>query len=259
LYQDLLEKAKQHFIDYSEVSLSVEAGDRILSLLDSVQVDVEELQRQEKTLLPPDDDSWLELTCDQLDDILREKWGESQLASDITGNLKAFIRHESDFEGAEIPTKVREKPPRSNKSKRVTLDPDSFGDAMNSILDFHVPEWEEGSSSDMSEYSDEDEESDIPIDTKNSKSKMVNNLKTYMNDMDKELSTTAMALSFERKPAKEKQGNETTDLDDYTPVDVDLTALCNILESYRTQGAAPGPASNLLSSMGMDLPQNAED
>lgn len=43
-----------------------------------------------------------------------------------------------------------------------------------------------------------------------------------------------------------------------TPVDVDLNLVSNILESYSCQAGLAGPASNLLQSMGVWLPDDAE-
>lgn len=43
-----------------------------------------------------------------------------------------------------------------------------------------------------------------------------------------------------------------------TPVDVDLNLVTNILESYSSQAGLAGPASNLLQSMGVQLPDNTD-
>ncbi|PNJ40599.1 ECD isoform 8, partial [Pongo abelii] len=42
------------------------------------------------------------------------------------------------------------------------------------------------------------------------------------------------------------------------PVDVDLNLVSNILESYSSQAGLAGPASNLLQSMGVQLPDNTD-
>lgn len=42
------------------------------------------------------------------------------------------------------------------------------------------------------------------------------------------------------------------------PVDVDLNLVSNILESYNSQAGLAGPASNLLHSMGVQLPDNTD-
>ena len=41
-----------------------------------------------------------------------------------------------------------------------------------------------------------------------------------------------------------------------TPVDVDLNLVSNMLEPYSSQAGLAGPASNLLQSMGVQLPDN---
>lgn len=43
------------------------------------------------------------------------------------------------------------------------------------------------------------------------------------------------------------------DVEDFQPVDIDLNALKNILESFQSQMGAAGPASNLLGPMGIHL------
>lgn len=56
----------------------------------------------------------------------------------------------------------------------------------------------------------------------------------------------------------EEADDEEVNEDDYRPVDVDLTALKNILESYGGQEGLPGPAGNLLSAMGIRVPRDAD-
>ena len=46
--------------------------------------------------------------------------------------------------------------------------------------------------------------------------------------------------------------------DDFQPVDVDINLVKNIMESLSTQEGGPGPASNILGSMGMKPPPNAD-
>lgn len=43
-----------------------------------------------------------------------------------------------------------------------------------------------------------------------------------------------------------------------TPVDVDMNLVANLLESYSAQAGLSGPASNILHSMGVYLPENAD-
>lgn len=50
-------------------------------------------------------------------------------------------------------------------------------------------------------------------------------------------------------------GAEDTEL---TPVDVDMNLITNLLESYSAQSGLAGPTSNILQSMGVYLPENAD-
>lgn len=47
--------------------------------------------------------------------------------------------------------------------------------------------------------------------------------------------------------------------DGLEPVDVDFNTVKNLLESYSQQMGLPGPTSNLLGSMGVNLPQNSDN
>lgn len=44
--------------------------------------------------------------------------------------------------------------------------------------------------------------------------------------------------------------------EDFTPVDVDVNLIKNFLDSYSSQEGLPGPASNILGLMGLQLPQD---
>lgn len=51
--------------------------------------------------------------------------------------------------------------------------------------------------------------------------------------------------------------NATDGMDeDFTPVDVDLNLVKNLLESFSSQQGLPGPTSNLLGLMGVKLPKD---
>lgn len=60
-----------------------------------------------------------------------------------------------------------------------------------------------------------------------------------------ESSTTAKASVQEVDEFDEEEG--------LTPVNIDMAALANILESYQSQDGPSGPSSNLLQSVGIDL------
>lgn len=47
------------------------------------------------------------------------------------------------------------------------------------------------------------------------------------------------------------------EMDELTPVDVDINLVKNLLDSFASQDGMPGPASNLLGLMGLRLPEDA--
>lgn len=64
-----------------------------------------------------------------LDQMSQQQTSHSDIGNNITGELKSFLSHRSDFEGVEI----AESDKRSKKQK-INFDPDAFADAVNNIL-----------------------------------------------------------------------------------------------------------------------------
>jgi hypothetical protein len=53
------------------------------------------------------------------------------------------------------------------------------------------------------------------------------------------------------------KSNGTEDMeDDFSPVDVDVNLVKSFLDSFSSQQGLPGPASNLLGLMGVQLPRD---
>ena len=46
--------------------------------------------------------------------------------------------------------------------------------------------------------------------------------------------------------------------DEFAPVDVDMTVVKNLLDSYSAQDGAAGPTTNILNSMGVKIPDDAD-
>jgi len=46
--------------------------------------------------------------------------------------------------------------------------------------------------------------------------------------------------------------------EDFSPVDVDVNLVKSLLDSFSSQQGLPGPASNLLGLMGVQLPQDGK-
>ncbi|XP_009994707.1 PREDICTED: protein SGT1 [Chaetura pelagica] len=255
-------------------SSEVSPGDEILKLLQTTTIDLKEFEREAACLPPEDDDSWLEITPDDLDKMLKEARNDSPASSHeeeqeydleaVAESMKAFVSKVSTHEGAEMPWSADE--------SHVTFDVDSFTKALDRILD---SDSEELDSDDLDEEQEfvTSEEDDEDLDAENQRqdqdpNELIGSLKSYMDEMDQELAQTHVGKSFitQKKGASSvnaatsqsagpDSGSEETEL---TPVDVDMNLVTNLLESYSAQSGLAGPTSNILQSMGVFLPENAD-
>ncbi|KFQ15657.1 Protein SGT1, partial [Leptosomus discolor] len=274
-YLELLHMAEDYFqqsVTQPESSVEVSPGDEILTLLQTTTIDLKEFEREAACLPPEDDDSWLEITPDDLDQMLKEARNESLSSSNeeeqkydleaVAESMKAFVSKVSTHEGAEMPW--------SSVESSVTFDVDSFTEALDRILG---ADSEELDSDDLDEeeefdFSDEDDED---LDAENERqdqkvppNELISSLKSYMNEMDRELAHTSVGKSF----TTQKKGVTTTaqsagpdcgaEGTELTPVDVDMNLVANLLESYSAQSGRAGPTSNILQSMGVYLPENVD-
>ncbi|XP_045437686.1 protein ecdysoneless homolog isoform X3 [Pipistrellus kuhlii] len=164
------------------------------------------------------------------------------------------------------------RPERDPSETPVTFDADSFLNYFDKILGPRPPE---SDSDDQDEEDFESLESDDDLDFETQESGeeasvkgTLDDLKSYMAQMDRELAHTSIGKSFATQKQMESVAQATksnSDEDDsgaggavMTPVDVDLNLVSNILESYSSQAGLAGPASNLLQSMGVQLPDNTD-
>ncbi|XP_004846324.1 protein ecdysoneless homolog isoform X3 [Heterocephalus glaber] len=279
-YRERLEMAKNYFqlsVDRPESSLAMSPGEEILTMLQTVTFDIEELKKEDANLPPEDDDQWLELSPDQLDQLLQKAAGtkESQPISkkeeeqnyeltQVTDSMKAFISKVSTHKGAELPREPSEAP--------ITFDADSFLNYFDKILG---PKAQESDSDDLDEedfeYLDSDDDLDLKMQEPGEEASLkgtLDDLKSYMAQMDQELAHTSMGKSFTTKkqmdPSSKTTSNNSDEEDSgagdsvMAPVDVDLNLVSNILESYSSQAGLAGPVSNLLQSMGVQLPDNSD-
>ncbi|GIX76184.1 protein ecdysoneless homolog [Caerostris extrusa] len=274
MYNTLLLQAKEFYLSSLKhgTSENVNPGVRVQKLLKTANANYEEMKEAEKTLRPPDDDSWMDITPEILDSMLdkmRNQPTEANIVKTLTGGLKSFMSSRSDIEGVE-PTLCSQK----KKKQKINFDPDAFTDAVNKILDFRIPNSDDdGSSSSMSGYSDDDDD-DVTLGEGNQskfnvsskKKKALDDMQDYMDQMDRELAKTSIGCSFEKLPPTATMEEADIDLhsdindeeDGFQPVDVDLTVLKNILESHSSQQGLPGPVSSLLSSLGLEVPDNLD-
>ncbi|KGL77356.1 Protein SGT1, partial [Tinamus guttatus] len=272
-YKELLHKAEdyfQHSVTKPESS-ELSPGDEILTLLQTTTFDLKEFEKEAACLPAEDDDSWLEISPDELDQMLKETTNQSHASSNeeeqkydletVVESMKAFVSKVSTHEGAEMPW--------SSDEAHVTFDVESFTNALDRILGGE--DSEELDSDDLDEeeeleFSDEDDE-DLDVENQSQAQKAPNkdtgSLRSIMKEMDRELAHTSVGRSFttQKKAATMSQnaGHDSEAEDtELTPVDVDMNLVDNLLESYSAQAGLAGPASNILQSMGVHLPDNAD-
>ncbi|XP_039767439.1 protein ecdysoneless homolog isoform X2 [Ornithorhynchus anatinus] len=201
----LAESYFQQSVDRPDSSVALSPGEEILSLLQTASLNVEELKREETCLPPEDDDHWLEISPDMLDQLLHEAEGQREPGptskaeeqkcdlNEVTESVKAFISKVSTHEGAEIP--------RRSSEDQVTFDVDSFTKALEKFLG---PGAQELDSDDLDEEDDfESLTSDEDLDpetqghrAKQSPGETLESLRSYMAEMDRELASTNIGKSF---------------------------------------------------------------
>ncbi|KAI4471110.1 sgt1 protein hsgt1 suppressor of gcr2 [Holotrichia oblita] len=248
-YNQLLNKAKEYYANYKGSHVSnTSIGQELLKLLQSLDHNPEEFKQAGTNLPADDDDSWLNISPQELNEILEEQYGSQSTITlngetdpiQFTENLTTFLNHVSSLEGAEFPQKTDEIPEET--ASKVNFDPSSFACAVQNILNFAIPEddsWDFDTDSDMSDY-DVDE---------NGTNGELNKMQELMDAMDKELAKTTIGESFLKK--EDAEGFE--DIEAFKPVNIDMNALKNILESYKSQLGEAGPSSNMLGPMGIHL------
>ncbi|XP_035694606.1 protein ecdysoneless homolog [Branchiostoma floridae] len=289
-YKELLQSAHRHYQETATVSCdrscppSVDHGQEVLNILRTSTWDLKQLQAAGKHLEPPDDDSWLAMTPGDLDAMLEEQYGgfyrksgdlgeASSTLGNMVDSMKAFVDNVSSHDGAEFP--------RMDEDQPVDFDVDSFSQAMERILGLtngRIDEDDEDeddglmeSESDSSEESEDEGEYEIGADGSTEDTAMTD----YMDQMDQELARTNVGKSFEKEPSQvktaapkdlpmgaansNKQEGDIEDEDDVTPVNVDLNLVKNLLESYSSQQGLAGPATNILGTMGVKPPEDADE
>lgn len=232
-------------------------GAKYRSLIDEALAPqmIEMVDDSSASLQPDDDDSWLNVHPDSLEEQLATL-GQPSSSSDNASNdgggggaeelqtiasmFNSFMGGTSDISGVQ-------------GANPIQFDMSSFMD----ILNGGAPP---GSGSDF-EASSEDGSDDDEFDEDSA-------LAEAMAEMEAELSSTSMAKSFVRPDhvdeddvgsddeAEEVQPDAPT-ISPNTPLDLDYNLLSNLLESFASQDGHAGPVSNILSEL--KLPHTARD
>ncbi|XP_012719492.2 protein ecdysoneless homolog [Fundulus heteroclitus] len=309
-YKELLRSAEIFFKQsVAPKSSSLSAGEEVLQLLHSHPFNLEELKKLESQLPQEDSDSWLDITAQDLEQLLQERSGRiadvgsesfssakqkpraEDAAEDgkeaaegtkteeasyslvaVSQGMKDFLNAMSSHEGAE--------PPWGCPTQPFNFDPDSMANALDRLLGNKE---EELDSDDLDDDDDDDEEEEGVDETEEGSSvhvdmtgtETLDSLKRYMDQMDQELKSTNVGQSFSQTNYKagmdngsshsppgdglaaEDGGAEETE-EEIQPLDIDVNLVANLLESLSSQAGLAGPASNLLQSLGIQLPPNSD-
>jgi SGT1 protein len=289
-YEELLATAKDYYLENRDnMRVTPKIGDEILRDMKQIDISYDEFKHLEQSLPDSDSDNWLNIAPEDLDEMLMKRYGVKNLltkdananAGQLTEMLTDFLEQESEFDGVDLnknPSMVDKIKYRENgqvsdspvhlaggsikSSSKVDFDADAFSSCVKNLLDLVIPEDKWDSTSEMSDYEDEDDLLAKNIDElskKGGKKKpsKKSNIDVYMDQMDRELANTTIGKSFEKKaqPEKAEFDDGFDDIEDFQPVDIDMNAIKNMMESYQLQGASAGPTSNLLTTIMGDKKQ----
>ncbi|KAJ4966907.1 hypothetical protein NE237_018756 [Protea cynaroides] len=288
-YCQLLENAQEYYRNSSLFSRTSEMMNAPVKRIDEILALPHSANDFRGLDLPPsENDSWIYSGDEELNAALlerhkemelyeskhkknkskeQEEVGQSQLddISEIAKTMQKFVHKVSSYEGVEVP--------ENRDSEAVDLDVDRFMRDMELAFGHEGQEHmanasgsEEGSSSDMdfdeSEYESEDESQRMDPCEHNDE-KEHNFMDSYSDALNAELKASTLKNSFIRSSAQSSKNDEgpsnpMKEMDeDFTPVDVDVNLVKSFLDSFASQQGLPGPASNLLGLMGLQLPQDA--
>ncbi|XP_042642901.1 protein ecdysoneless homolog [Tyto alba] len=165
-YLEVLHRAEDYFqqsVTKPESSFEVSPGDEILTVLQTTTVDLKEFEREAACLPPEDDDSWLEITAGDLDQMLKEARNES-----LPSSNEEEQKH--DLEAV------------AERADSEELDSDDLDEEEE--FDFS---------------SEDDEDLDVEDQSQDQKvppNELIGSLKSYMSEMDSELAHNNVGKSF---------------------------------------------------------------
>ncbi|KAF3777717.1 ecdysoneless-like protein [Nymphaea thermarum] len=186
--------------------------------------------------------------------------------SDIAKTMKAFVNKVSSYKGAEIP--------ENRDSDDVELNVDRLIKEMETVIRNDSPEGtssatglEEAtsSSSDMDfDASDDDLSDSEPSESMETGDSFMQSYSDALSDQLKD-STLRKSFLHANGPTPStniSQGLPTSSAEvdaDFTPVDMDVNLVQSLIDSFSSQQGLPGPASNLLGLLGLQLPRDSSE
>ncbi|XVF15299.1 hypothetical protein REPUB_Repub09cG0139100 [Reevesia pubescens] len=283
-YKRLMENAEEYYKNsslFSKTSEMLNAPVRQIDEILSLPYSADDFKNED--IPPSDDDSWLYSGEDELNSALEDRQKEMELfelkrkkkkskdqqdtgpsssskgedfdLSNLVKSMQGFIHKISSYEGAEVP--------EDRDSKEVELDVERFMKEMESVIKYQgsedvagdldddegSPDMDFDESEDGSDLSDHDEDGEDTF------------MDSYSDAINAELKNTTLKKSFihanEQSIKNEGTSNATEDMDEeFSPVDVDINLVKNLLDSFSSQQGLPGPTSNMLGLMGLQLPKD---
>ncbi|XP_053606320.1 protein ecdysoneless [Plodia interpunctella] len=212
-YKILFENAKDYFLR-TECPINSYVANVIANLTSSHDFSVlkEKMMRNTDTDLIGDNDDWLNIHPDHLNDLLNTRYGKTEkfkgkdviTPHSISSKLSEFLKQTSDFEGIEQ---------SEVKAERVQFDPDDFVNSLEKMLSLL------SSGGNVGEASTSDSEGDYDL-------------------SDDEIS----------EEIKRELENEVINFEDGKHDSI----LNNIVKSMKEEQASTGPSSNVLKSIGIN-------
>ncbi|KAI8801641.1 SGT1 protein-domain-containing protein [Cladochytrium replicatum] len=196
-----------------------------------------------------DDDDDSDDDADDQDSVVegnteQEKRGVRELAK-MVKRFTSFVEAESDVNGVTFPNENDDE-----NGAPFEFDPDVFMQKMMSALGASEPAGQAKA---------------VEV---NSEEEVYEDMNAVMEAMDAELSATKLGNDFVRAGSMFVDAEEgadghyrpdSTDESEIKPVDIDLNLVKNLLESFSSQEGLPGPASNLLASLGLKISREDVD
>ncbi|XP_036339951.1 protein ecdysoneless-like [Rhagoletis pomonella] len=309
VYKRLWNEARTYFTKNNDRFRTAPlVGLEILNLLQNVDISAENLCDEENNLEPSDADDWLNISADQLDAMLIERYGPKKMlnsngdinAAEFTKNLADFLDKESTYEGIDdddiedsdsdcieaetSATSKKNDDPKvnlkknhslrkacnrnsvinetanANRNNQATTMETEDSTHVRNFLDFVIPEDKWESTSEMSDYEDDDKLEHNFESMANSDKNIDSHIKNYMDQMDKELANTTIGQTFEKNSSftASKNADDFDDIESFQPININVNTLKNIVDSYKSQLGGSGPVSNLLSAMGVGMSNAAQ-
>ncbi|XP_049874060.1 protein ecdysoneless [Pectinophora gossypiella] len=217
-YKQLLERAKEFFLNM-ECPINTQTSNYITHLMQTAEFNSlkEMLKIKPAEELTEDNDDWLNIHPEQLNDLLNSRYGKQSKfksgdvlnSQTLTTELSNFLKQTSDFEGIE--TDIKQGP----ENGPIEFDSEEFINSLKNMMNFVAS----GNDADIyvdSDFSDDMDDFTIPE-----------------GDLDKELKAKLFT--------NDKAGPQDS-----------KTILLNMIKSVKEEEGSSGPSSNILKTIGIN-------